>query len=116
MLKWEIKNGDEKLKDEIKSTKDSFETWYKNCWSKSCTKEKMLSENSPVYHVYYKITKTFAEVKKKYPLKALKECSSCGKYVDKWLETSFSFCDEYGCGMSLCKDCLGELKELMDKM
>lgn len=116
MLKWKIKNGDEKLRAEIKSIKDSFDNWYKNCWSKTCSREKMLSENSPVEHVYYKMTKTFKEVKEKYPYEALQQCSSCGKYVDKWIETQFSFCDEYGCGMSLCKECAEELKNTIERL
>ena len=110
MLKWEIKNGDDKLREEIKETKASFDSWYKGCWEKRYTKEQMLSKNSPVEHVYYKMTKTFEEVKEKYPLSAKKDCSSCGEYVDKWIETEFSFCDEYGCGISLCKECADKLK------
>ncbi len=116
MLKWEIKNGDDKLKAEIKRVKDGFDDWYKSCWEKRCSKEVMLSENSPVEHVYYKMTKTFEEIKEKYPYETLQPCSSCGKTVDKWIKTEFSFCNEYDCGISLCKECVGKLKELADKM
>jgi hypothetical protein len=116
MLKWEIKNGDDKLKEIIQNTKDTFEGWFKNSWSRTCTREKMLSENSPLEHVYYKMTKSLKEVKEKYPHEALERCSSCDKYVDKWIETSFSFCDEYGCGMSLCKECANKLKDSINKM
>ena len=41
MLKWEIKNGDEKLKQNIKNTKKGFDKWFKNsCWAETCSKEK----------------------------------------------------------------------------
>lgn len=116
MLKWKIKNGDDKLRKEIQNTKDTFDKWFNDYWARQCTKEKMLSENSPVEHVYYKMTKSFEEVKKKYPLNAKQQCSSCGKYVNKWIETEFSFCNEYGCGMSLCKKCGDKLKDLIDKL
>lgn len=66
MLKWEIKNGDDKLKEEIERMKSTFDKWYENSgWVKTCSKEKMLNENSPLEHVYYKMTKTFEEVMKK---------------------------------------------------
>ncbi len=115
-LKWEIKNGDDKLKNDIERTKNNFESWFQMHWAKDCSREKMLSENSPVEHVYYEMTKTFEEVKEKYPLSALESCSSCGKYVDKWIETSFSFCSAYGCGLSLCKECANELKKKIDEL
>lgn len=109
MLKWEIKNGDDKLRHEIKRQKEGFDRWFSSYWDTKCSREKMLSENSPIEHVYYKMCKTFDEVKEKYPFEAKEQCSSCGEYVDEWIETSFSFCDEYGCGMSLCKDCSEKL-------
>ena len=43
-------------------------------------------------------------------------CSICFETAEKLLSTSFSFCDEYGCGMNLCKDCaikIGKLAETM---
>ena len=116
MLKWKIKNGDDKLKESIKNTKHSFESWYKIRWATICSREVMLSEKSPVPLVYYKMTKTFEEVKQKYPYEALQRCSSCGEYVDKWIETEFSFCDEHGCSMSLCKECANKIKDLVEKM
>lgn len=75
----------------------------------------MLSDKSPVEHVYYKMTKSFEEVKEKYPFNAKECCSSCGEYIDIWLETSFSFCNEYGCGMKLCKECAKKFKDEFDK-
>lgn len=116
MLEWEIKTGDEKLRNEIKRCKDGFDGWFNSCWAKRCSKEKMLSENSPVPHVYYKVCKPFQEVKENFPYAALEKCSSCGNYVDKWIETSFSFCDEYGCGMSLCTQCANKLKNVIEKL
>lgn len=116
MLKWRIRNGDDKLKDEIQRTKDGFDNWFKSGWEKRCTREKMLSEDSPLEHVYYKMTKTLEEIKEKYPYEALERCSDCGEYVDRWIETDFSFCDEYGCGMSLCKECADKIKKLIAEL
>jgi hypothetical protein len=116
MLKWQVKNGDDKLRSEIERVKAEFDGWYKNHWEKNCSREKMLSENSPVTHIYYKMTKTFKEIKEKYPYEALKQCSSCGKYVNKWIETEFSFCNEYGCGMSLCKECAEKIAKKFNSM
>ena len=116
MLKWEIKNGDDKLREDINYTKTSFDEWFSIYWQRECTREKMLSEESPVYHLYYKMTKTFEEIKKEYPYDALQQCSSCEEYVDKWIETKFSFCNEYNCGMSLCKKCADELSNLTNKI
>lgn len=116
MLEWKVRTGDELLRRGIENTKATFDSWYNQHWSKKCTREEMLSENSPLEHVYYRMTKTFEEIKAKYPGDALKQCSSCNKYVDRWLETEFSFCDEYGCGMTLCKECATKLRESIDKL
>lgn len=105
MLEWKVKTGDEQLRESIETCKATFDTWFKDYWSKTCTKEKMLSEKSPLPHVYYKMTKSFEEVKKLLPLEAKHECKNCRKMVDKWIYTSFSFCDEYSCGITLCEKC-----------
>lgn len=116
ILEWKVVTGDEKLKKEIQRCKETFDSWFNNCWASMCSKEKMLSPESPVKHVYYKMCKTFDEVKEKYPLNAKEECSSCGEYVDRWLETSFSFCHEYGCGMVLCEKCAKDLANKISEM
>lgn len=113
MLEWKILNEDVKLKNEIQRCKDSFDAWFSGYWSKQCTREKMLSEKSPVPHVYYKMCKPFEEVKERYPEK--ETCSSCGRSVSEWIETSFSFCNEYGCGMSLCKECAETLAKQINE-
>ena len=119
ILEWKIVTGDEKLRREIQKCKDTFESWFGSYWARNCTREKMLSPDSPIEHVYYKMCKSFDEVKEKYPLEATERCSSCGKDVSEWIETSFSFCDEYGCGMTLCKDCAEilhkKIHEFVDK-
>lgn len=116
MLDWKIKNGDDKLKEEIKECKETFDNWFNQFWSSRVTREKMLSKDSPVPSVYYKMTKSFDDVKKEYPLSAKQQCNSCGKYVDKWIETNFSFCDEYECGIHLCKDCADNFSKMADKI
>lgn len=116
MLEWKVKTGDKKLKNEIKRCKDGFDDWFNSSWAKRCSKEKFLSEDSPFPRVYYKVCKPFKEVKEKFPYEALEKCSSCGNYVDKWIETEFSFCDEYDCGICLCKECANKLKDVIEKL
>ena len=116
MLVWNIKTGDEKLAETIQRTKDTFDSWFSNYWAHRCSREQMLSPASPLEHVYYKMCKSFEEVKEKFPEEALERCSSCGEMTDLWLETSFSFCDEYGCGMSLCPKCAKGLKLKIEEM
>lgn len=116
MLEWKIVTGDEKLKKIIEDTKKNFDAWFKVHWANRVSRETMLSPESPLEHVYYKMCKPFEEVKEKYPHEAKESCSSCGKLTDIWIETSFSFCHEYGCGMNLCPKCAGILKKRIEKM
>lgn len=55
----------------------------------------------------------------KQPLGAQGEvCNICGKDMpldEKFLKLEFSFCDEYGCGMGICKPCLDELVRLFSE-
>jgi hypothetical protein len=39
-------------------------------------------------------------------------CNICFKPKRYLLKTSFSFCNEYGCGMSICKECAAKIGEL----
>ena len=117
MLEWKIKNGDDKLKEEIKRTKETFDKWFNSsCWSKKYTKEQFLSKDCPVPHVRHKMILPFDKVKELYPLEAKERCSDCGDYVDKWIEASFSFCNEYGCGIKLCKKCANKLKNKIHEL
>ena len=43
-----------------------------------------------------------------------KECNNCEKHVNKWVETSFSFCDEYDCGIAFCEKCSKELGKIWE--
>lgn len=46
------------------------------------------------------------------------DCNVCGKKVnpdEKVVHFSFSFCNEYSCGMNICEDCLVRLKKLITK-
>lgn len=114
-MKWKIKIGNEKLRKEIERTKKEFDEWYNNFWSEKCSKEKMLSEESPVKHVYYKVIKTFDEVKKEYPLEAKQQCLSCKKYVDTWIESEFDV-EEYSCGLTFCKNCIDKLYKMFNNI
>lgn len=115
-LKWKIVTGDEKLKNAIKRLKETFDKWFYEHWLHKISREEMLSPNSPLPHIYYKMCKTPEEVKEKFPYEALETCSSCGETTDIWIETEFSFCDEYGCGMKLCPDCARELGEKIKEL
>lgn len=104
MLKWRIRTGDEQLKENIRDLRDSFEEWFETYWKDSCSKQVMLSEKSPVLHVYYKMTKSLDEIKRKFPYEALTQCSSCDEYVNMWIETTLNVCDEKH-RVCFCKDC-----------
>lgn len=39
-------------------------------------------------------------------------CKMCEKLLDKWLECEFSFCEEYDCGMQICKECAEKIYKL----
>lgn len=45
-----------------------------------------------------------------------KECKNCGNHGKKWIETSFSFCDEYGCGIAFCEKCAKDLSKKFKKL
>lgn len=76
----------------------------------------MLSPDSPLPHVYYKMCLPFEEVKEKLPHEAMRSCSDCGELTNIWIDTDFSFCDEYNCGMSLCPKCAEKLKNKIQEM
>lgn len=43
-------------------------------------------------------------------------CAICFKPKRFLLATSFSFCNEYGCGMNICKECATQIGKLAKKM
>jgi len=43
-------------------------------------------------------------------------CSICFKTDRQLLHTEFSFCNEYGCGMNICKECASTIGELAKQM
>lgn len=43
-----------------------------------------------------------------------KYCNVCGKKGRFFIAMDFSFCDEYGCGIQICKDCLNEMQKLYE--
>lgn len=117
MLDWKIMTGDQKLQDNIDTTKKVFDSWFAKYWGNGCvTREQMLSPRSPVLHVYHKMCLPLDEVKKLHPSDAMEVCSDCGEETDKWLSTQFSFCDEYGCGMSLCPKCASKLRDKINDL
>lgn len=115
-LKWKIVTGDEKLKNTIERLKETFDRWFNEYWAHKISREEMLSPSSPLPHIYYKMCKTPEEIKEKFPYEVQETCSSCGETTDIWIETDFSFCNEYGCGMKLCPDCAKELKKKITEL
>lgn len=117
MLNWEVMTGDQKLQATIDDTKNVFDSWFAKYWGNGrVTREQMLSPRSPVLHVYHKMCLPFDEVKKLHPSEAKERCSDCGEEVEKWISATFSFCDEYDCGMSLCQKCAGKLRDKIDEL
>jgi hypothetical protein len=41
-------------------------------------------------------------------------CNKKPKRNEKFIKMYFSFCDEYGCGMNICKKCLIELNNKLE--
>lgn len=115
MLEWKIVTRDEKLKQTIDVMKKTFNSWFEKCWSGKISKEKMLSEESPLLHVFYKMTKPIEEVKILLPHEGMEVCSSCEQEVDSWIEAGFSFCDKYECGIHLCKNCAKALRDKINE-
>lgn len=117
MLKWEVMTGDQKLQTSIDKIKRVFDSWFTTYWGNGCvTREQMLSPNSPVPHVYHKMCLPLDKVKELHPSDAEEQCSDCGEQTDKWITTTFSFCDEYECGMSLCRKCASKLRDKIDEL
>lgn len=116
MLDWKVVTGEEKVLREKTRIKKNFDEWFYIHWSKQCTKERMLSPKSPLPHIYALMCLPPEQVKEKHPNYYYEKCSDCGAESDIWIETDFSFCDEYGCGMSLCPECARKLKQTIDKL
>jgi hypothetical protein len=114
MLEWKCVTAEEKLRDNVEDIKEEFDVWFNEYWSHRTTREEMLSPNSPVLHVYHKMCLPFDQVKEMYLHKSLKECSDCGEKCERWIETNFSFCNEYGCGLTLCEKCAKKLRDCID--
>lgn len=116
MLEWKVVTGEEKLIRKIKDMKERFEGWFRDFWEHKCTKEQMLSPESPLPHIYALMCLPPEQVKEEYPSYFYEKCSDCGNDTAIWIETSFSFCDEYGCGMTLCPRCARKLKRAINNM
>ena len=118
MLEWKVVTGEEKFQRLKEGMKHRFDEWFSSVWAHKYSREEMLSPQSPLPHVYALMCLPSEEARKIHPSDYYEECSDCGKRTDIWLETDFSFCDEYGCGMSLCPDCARKLKaeiELLER-
>lgn len=114
MLEWKAVTGEEKIRGAIERMKKSFDSWFCNYWAKQVTREHMLSPESPLPHIYALMCLPPERAKEITPENYFEKCSDCGKQTDIWIETTFSFCDEYGCGMSLCPECAKKLKNVIE--
>lgn len=111
MLDWRVVTAEQRLQDSINDMKNSFDAWFYQYWAMKVTREKMLSPDSPLPHVYHKMCLPFDQVKELHLQESYATCNDCGTKTAIWIETHFSFCDEYGCGMVLCLDCAQKLKK-----
>lgn len=103
MLEWNIVTGDEELSRKIESMKARFDTWKSADYpllTQTERRRRFCFMNMP-----------FEKIKEEFPQEAKQICSSCGESTEIWLETEFSFCDEYGCGMRLCPKCAENLRK-----
>lgn len=116
MLTWNVVTGEEKICRRIKATRESFDGWFRNFWAHRITREEMLSPDSPLPHVYALMCLPPEKAKEAAPRDYFEVCSDCGKNTAIWIETTFSFCDEYGCGLSLCPECAKKLKNAIEAM
>lgn len=116
MLEWKVVTGEEKFKECKRNMEERFDDWFDGFWSHKCSREVMLSPESPLPHVHALMCLPVEDAKLIYPSSYYEECSDCGRKVDIWLETDFSFCDEYGCGMVLCHDCARKLKAEIEQL
>ena len=116
MLEWKVVTGEEKIRARIEETKKNFDGWFRNYWATRVTKEQMLSPESPLPHVYALMCLPPEKAKESVPSAYFETCSDCGKDTAIWIETTFSFCDEYGCGLSLCPECAKKLKGAIEAM
>lgn len=43
-------------------------------------------------------------------------CKNCGESFSESISTEFSFCDEYDCGIDLCKPCAAKLRDRLTEL
>lgn len=116
MLEWKVVTAEEKFADLKRRTEQEFDDWFNAYWASRCSRDTMLSPESPLPHVYATMCLPAEDAKLICPYNYYEVCSDCGGKTDIWLETSFSSCDEYGCGMSLCPDCVRKLKAEIQRL
>lgn len=112
MIQWELKKGNKKLKEEISYWKENFNKWFDEHWSGKISKEEILSENSPVKDIYYKMTKSLEEIIEEFPYSNKEQCDFCDDYVDEWFKGTFDNL-EYKSGINvsfnICSKCLEDI-------
>lgn len=116
MLEWKVVTGEEKICKSIEDMKRRFDSWFCTYWAKRVTRDQMLSPDSPLPHVYALMCLPPEKAKEIAPGSYFETCSDCGKNAEIWVETTFSFCDEYGCGISLCPEGAKKLKNAIEAM
>ena len=115
MLEWKVMSGEKKFNKRKRDFEENFEDWFADHWRHKCSRETMLSPQSPLTHIYALMCLPIEDAKLICPSNYYEQCSDCGKSVDRWIETEFSFCEEYGCGMGLCLECAKKLKAEIEK-
>lgn len=114
-LEWKWMTGREKFEICKADFTKRFDSWFNSFWKNQCSKKEMLSPDSPLPHVYALMCLPYEEAKYITPSNCLSECSDCKKKTEVWLETTFSFCDEYGCGLVLCPECAEKLRHQIER-
>lgn len=108
MFDYKIVTEDQRLFEIIENCKETFDSWFDHHWANNVARGQMLSEDSPLPHVYYKMTKSFDEVKRLLPDEGKVECSSCECLVSEWIEIG----DDNN-SLRICKECSIDLQETL---
>lgn len=92
--------------------KEGFSKWFFGATQKDRYGEKLELTSEQTYEVYKRESQEhgYAIIGSDYI-----NCQNCSRLFDldeEFILMTFSFCDEYSCGMVICKKCLKEMIEL----
>ena len=108
--KWFITTGKEMIENKRKrllELKNSDSEWWNSLWSDGARKQfgdNLIEKDGTIYPS----GNLFDEHK----------CNVCGRippFDEKVIVMEFSFCEEYGCGMVICKECIKKFYKEINK-